>query len=106
MKNVLGGSDAGGAFQNANEARFSGTVLSEDYCHARSEIDLRAGLERIDAVAHFERVEADGFQWISGELLFLNFRNGLETFLPKASFPIAAVSDSGRCRGRTAGPCS
>src|SRR5260221_123839 len=78
MKNVLGSSDAGGAFQNANEARFARTVLSEDHGHSRGEIDLRARLERIDAVAYRERVEADGFEWIPGELLFLNFWNGLE----------------------------
>ena len=66
--------------QDANKARLSGTIFPEDYCHARSEIDLRAGLEGIYAFAHFERVEADGFQRISGELLSLDFRNGLKRF--------------------------
>ena len=45
---------AGRTFQNADEARLTGTILSEDDCHARSKIDLRAWLERIDAVANLE----------------------------------------------------
>src|ERR1039458_6322091 len=78
VENVLGGSEAGRAFQNPDETRFTRTVLSEDDCHAWSEIDLCAGLERVDAVPNLQRIQADRVERVPGELLFLNFRNGLE----------------------------
>src|SRR5690348_11151206 len=62
VKNVLGSPDAGRPFQDANETRFAGTILSEDDCHAWGEIDLCARLERIDAVPNLQRIHPDGFE--------------------------------------------
>ena len=51
-KDLLGCSDTCRALQDADKARFTRTVLSENNRHAGSEIDLRAGLQCIYAVAN------------------------------------------------------
>ncbi len=95
--------DAGCPFQNADETRFAGTVLSEDDCHAWREIDLCAGLERIDARPQSSANRSGRLRVDFHQATFLRSSERLERARPRASSPIAAVSDNGRCRGQPPG---
>jgi|GEM_PF-4473742 len=78
--------DACGAFQNADETRFSGTRFSEDDCHAGSKIDLCPCFDRVDPGSDLDGIQADWVEGILIKLLFFDLRSSFKWIVGELLF--------------------